>query len=609
MATYYVNNQAIGASDSNPGTQSAPLFTLAQANNLAASGDTVYVAPGAYREQLTCKNSGVTWAATAPGATINGSVVVSGSWSSTSTNAFSISYITTTAPLVVAVDGIPYQAATSSMTTTASQFYYDSSAKILYVDMGGTNPTGHTVEAGSLSTGITLLNLTGCTIRGFKVYVSNGYGIIAQGGGGHTFIDNEVYGHPSGGIRLQPVSPQLFQPTDGGSGGSLGAGTYYYLVTAIIGGQESLPSFELSVTIPAGDKVALQWSKVSTATSFNIYGRTKSGETLLTNVANNFGASFPNYTDDGSLTPDGITSAPTSSSISISPCTIQNNHIWRVLSHGVYMYGASGCLITGNHCHHNVFHGIALLNGSANNTVEFNVCHNNWKGNRTANGIQADSFGAGTPGSPGNIIQFNRVYRNEDSGISIYNGSHDCIVRGNLSYLNGDHGIDNFNSQNCHMINNTAYYNVSAGLNSEGTSQGIRMYNNISMDNGINSPRTSGNYRVDQTANQDAQVDYNLSYLTTPAAQQSGGSGLTNCEMTWGTTTYGTLAAFQTAITSQMTHGLESNPKFGSLTNSNFQLQNNSPARGMGSASAPDFSSTDFYGNPYGSPPNAGFVA
>jgi parallel beta-helix repeat protein len=272
------------------------------------------------------------------------------------------------------------------------------------------------------------------------------------------------------------------------------------------------------------------------------------------------------------------------------------------------MYGASGCLITGNHCHHNVFHGVALLNGSANNTVEFNVCHSNSKGNRTANGIQADSFGTGTPGSPGNIIQFNRVFRNEDSGISIYNGSHDCIVRNNLSYLNGDHGIDNFNSQNCHMINNTAYDNVSAGLNSEGTSQGIRMYNNISMDNGIDSPRTSGNYRVDATANTDAQVDYNLSFLTVPATNQAGGPGLSNCEMTWGTTTYKTFALFRTAVPTQMAHGIAANPKFDSLVNPDFRLQSNSPAIGMGSASAPDFSSTDFLGNAADSPPSAGYI-
>jgi len=287
----------------------------------------------------------------------------------------------------------------------------------------------------------------------------------------------------------------------------------------------------------------------------------------------------------------------------MTTCYVQDNEVWRVQSHGIYLYGASGHYIRGNHCHHNVFHGIALLNSSNNNTVEFNVCHQNSKGNRTANGIQADNFGAGTAGSSGNIIQYNRCFRNEDSGISIYNGSANCIVRRNICYLNGDHGIDNFNATGCHMINNLSYGNVAAGLNSEGTSTGIRMYNNISMDNGVQSPRTSSNYRVDGTANADAVMDYNLSYLTVPAASQSTGS---NSEFTWGTTSYDTFAQFRTAVPSQMANGKSANPKFASIAKEDFHIWATSPAVGMATASAPDFSSTDFYGKATGTPPNAG---
>jgi parallel beta-helix repeat protein len=606
MATYYVDNQAVGASDSNVGNSSSPFLTLSHANLVATTGDTVQVRPGTYREQLTCKANGVTWKAATKGVYIYGSVVVAGTWSATGTNAFSVSYVTTTSPLVVIVDNVPFTLATSSTTTTANQFFYDSIGNILYVDMGGANPTGHKVEASNLSTCISLLSVTDCVIDGFSAYASNGYGILVQGGGNHTIRNNEVLGHPSGGIRLQPLSPQLFQPTDAGAGGTLAAGQYAYMVSAIIGGQETLPSFELKITIAANHQIQLQWSKMATATSFNVYGRTVAGETLITNIANSFGAGFPTWVDDGSLTPDGTTIPPTSSSVGLTPCFVDNNEVWRNLSHGVYMYGASGCFIRGNHSHHNVFHGIALLNGSNGNTVEFNVCHNNSKGNRTANGIQADNFGAGTSGSASNVIQYNRCFRNEDSGISIYSGSHDCIVRRNICYLNGDHGIDNLNAQNCHMINNMCYHNVSAGLNSEGTSQGIRMYNNISMDNGIQSPRTSGNYRVDPTANADAQLDYNISFLTVPAASQPGGSGITNCEMTWGNTTYSTFAAFRTAVPSQMVHGVAGNPQFKDITNADWHLKAGSPAIGLGLASAPDFITTDFYGNPVASPPNAG---
>jgi parallel beta-helix repeat protein len=606
VATYYVDNTAIGASDSNVGSTTSPFLTLAKANTVAVTGDTVFVRPGIYREQLTCKNNGVSWRASAKGVYIYGCVVVTGAWSATGTNAFSVSYPTSTVPLVVMVDTIPYTQATSATTTSANQFYYDSGTGTLYVDMGGTDPTGHSVEAGKLSTGISLLNITDCLIEGFSVYTSNGYGILIQGGGNHTVLSNEVLGHPSGGIRLQPLSPQLFTPTDNGVGGTLSGGTYSYQVSAIVGGQETLPSFALSVTVAAGHSVQVQWSKIPTAASFNIYARTPGGLTLLTNVANAFGAGFPTFIDDGSFTPDGTTIPPTSTNIGLTPCYVQDNEVWRVLSHGIYLYGAGGNFIRGNHCHHNVFHGIALLNGSNGNTVEFNVCHQNSKGNRTANGIQADNFGAGTAGSSSNIIQYNRCFHNEDSGISIYSGSNNCIVRRNICYLNGDHGIDNSNATNCHIINNLAYGNVTAGINAEGNSTGIRMYNNISMDNGIQSPRTSSNYRIDNVANTDAEFDYNLSYLTVPAASQPGGSGLSNSEITWGLTNYKTFAAFRAAVPTYMTHGLAADPKFGDIPGEIFELDTSSPAIGMATATAPDFLATDFYGKPVGTPPSAG---
>jgi parallel beta-helix repeat protein len=602
MATYYVDQKAIGASDANAGSAQLPFLTINKANNVAVSGDTVIVRPGLYREQIACKASNVTWRTSEPGVYIYGTIVMSGSWTPISGSIYRTTYVNTTKPLVVLLDGIPYAATLTAPNPLQGEFYYDSATGNLDINTGGLDPTGHALEAGNLSTGFTLQGITGCTIQGFSVYASNGYGILVQGGGGHTIRDNELFGHPSGGVRLQPTSPQLFQPTDNGAGGTLAAGTYAYMVTAIVGGQETLPSFELTLTIAANHSVFVQCSRIPTATSYNVYARTVGGETLVTSISQP-GSGFPTWIDDGSLTPDGVTSPPLSSPITLQSCTVEGNNIWRNLSHGVYLYAATDCLIRGNHCHHNVFHGIALLNGSNNNTVELNDCHSNWKGNRTANGIQADYFGAGTLGSSGNIIRRNRCYRNEDSGISIYNGSNNCIVDRNLCYDNGDHGIDCSSSTNCHMVNNTAYGNVTAGLNAEGTSQGIRMYNNISMDNGVQSPRTSGNYRFDATANQDAQFDNCLTFLTVPATSQTVGS---NAEIIWGTTTYKTLSAFTAAVPGYQTNGIAANPRFTVLADRDFTLEWNSPAKGLGSASAPDYSATNFVGQVAAGPPDAG---
>lgn len=608
MTTYTVDNTAVGASDSNAGTSSAPWLTLAKASTVATSGDTVLVRPGTFREQVTVKD-GVTWRAAAPGVYVRGTVRVTGSWTAATGTAWSKAVAATAPMTIVLVDDVPLVAALSSA-VAPGQFYYDTSAQVLYVDLGGDDPTGHVVEAGVLSTGFSLPNVTGCTVEGFEIYGQTSYGILMQGGGGHTFRGNEVMGAASGGIKLQPVSPQLFQPTDGGTGGALTAGTYYYVVTAVISGQETLPSFELGLTVAAGHKPVLQWSKIATASTFNIYGRTKAGETLLASVANSFGAGFPTWTDDGSLTPDGVTRAPVNSAVAITPCTITGNEVWRILSHGIYLYAAGGCNVYGNHSHHNRLYGIAMLNGANGNTVAFNTCHDNasipYGGTRVSAGIVCDNFGIDTIGSSSNVIQYNKSFRNEDSGINVYNGSANCIVRRNVTYLNGDHGIDNSSSTGCHINGNLAYGNVTAGINAEGTSTGVRMYNNIAVDNGVQSPRTSGNYRVDNVANADAVVDNNLSYLTVPAASQPGVVGIANAEVTWGTTAYSTFDEFRTAVPSQMAHGVAADPQFTDLPDVDFHVAATSPARGLGTASAPDYSSHDFVGTSAAAPPTAG---
>lgn len=467
---------------------------------------------------------------------------------------------------------------------------------------------GVLMPVGSYSTAFIVTDLTGVTIEGFDISGATNYGIQVQGGGGHTIRCNKVSGCTSGGIRLQPLSPQLFTPQDGGAGGTLPAGTHYYAVTAIIGGEETLPSFILGVTIPASHTVFLEWSKIPSASSFNIYGRTQTGPTLITNVTNSFGGGFPNWTDDGSLSPDGTTTLPITTNVNLTQCIVEGNEVFGNSSHGIYLFGAQNVLVRGNHCHHNGFHGIALFNASNSNTVEFNVCHDNSHGDRIANGIQCDNFGVGTPGSTNNLIQCNRVFRNEDSGISIYNGSHNCVVRRNISYLNGDHGLDNLDSQNCHFINNTVYGNVTSGINSEGASGGIRMYGNIAMDNGVYSPRASGNYRVDPTAVADAQLDYNLTYLTVPAAEQPPIVDTFNYEMVWGSIKYDDLAAFRAGVPDQMIHGASGDPVFANPEYGDYHLGSGSRAIHLASASVPNYLNTDYYGILSGTLPDAGAV-
>ena len=87
-AVYYVDGVAEGASDANPGTEALPWRTIARAGSAAelASGDTVLVRSGVYREHAKIAVSGkegapITFAA-APGArvVIKGSEIVRGTW-------------------------------------------------------------------------------------------------------------------------------------------------------------------------------------------------------------------------------------------------------------------------------------------------------------------------------------------------------------------------------------------------------------------------------------------------------------------------------------------------------------------------------------------------
>jgi parallel beta-helix repeat protein len=57
-ATYYVDGNHSGASDSNPGTESQPWKTIQRAANVAAAGDTVLVKAGTYNEAVSITRSG-----------------------------------------------------------------------------------------------------------------------------------------------------------------------------------------------------------------------------------------------------------------------------------------------------------------------------------------------------------------------------------------------------------------------------------------------------------------------------------------------------------------------------------------------------------------------
>jgi len=75
-------------------------------------------------------------------------------------------------------------------------------------------------------------------------------------------------------------------------GGSLTAGTYFYVVTALTSGGESVGSAEVSTAVAASGTAALAWTAVAGATGYRVYRGTAAG-------AENkfFTTATANYTD------------------------------------------------------------------------------------------------------------------------------------------------------------------------------------------------------------------------------------------------------------------------------------------------------------------------
>ena len=67
----------------------------------------------------------------------------------------------------------------------------------------------------------------------------------------------------------------------------------------------------------------------------------------------------------------------------------------------------------------------------------------------------------------------------------------------NVTYANGDHGIDVHNAVDARVIANTIYANYDSGIEMT-TSISSLLANNISVDNGLNNVRTSGDIHVDK---------------------------------------------------------------------------------------------------------------
>lgn len=222
-----------GAPCPGAGTPAAPFCTIGQGAAVAVPGDTVNVAPGGYREQVTPPASGaaglpITYRASGPGARVLGTDSLSspGLWSPAGPTAWSTPFDPDTNTRQVFVDGERLAEAADLASLSAGAFFYDAPAAVLYVDLGGANPGTRQVEAGARSfgfdvrgrthivvegfavrghntTGIRVQASSEVAIRGNRVSDARSFGILAEGSSAVEISGNEAFENGDGGLRLR----------------------------------------------------------------------------------------------------------------------------------------------------------------------------------------------------------------------------------------------------------------------------------------------------------------------------------------------------------------------------------------------------------------------
>jgi parallel beta-helix repeat protein len=244
---------------------------------------------------------------------------------------------------------------------------------------------------------------------------------------------------------------------------------------------------------------------------------------------------------------------------------------------GIYLSAVTDSVVSGNVTHGNTEAGIYLDASSARDTISANTSYGNARGyTRAAPGIDVRG--------DDNTVVGNVTFGNEDTGLQFYKGAQRNLVADNVTYGNGDHGIDDLGATDQVITGNTVYDNVTAGINLEGGSVGGSVYDNISVDNGVGSPRTKSDIRVDAASIAGTSVDWNL--VDVPSGY---------VVYVWGSTSYKSLSAFRTA-TGQEAHGIQADPRWVDRAGGDFHLLAGSPAIDSAWSSAPGAQATDVEG-------------
>ncbi|MGY1615589.1 right-handed parallel beta-helix repeat-containing protein [Geodermatophilus sp. SYSU D00691] len=249
-----------------------------------------------------------------------------------------------------------------------------------------------------------------------------------------------------------------------------------------------------------------------------------------------------------------------------------------LIAKGISLSGTTDSVVSGNRTHHNTDAGIGVTAGSTRNVITRN------ESNANARQYTRAAAGIDLRNSPSNTVEANRLHDNEDSGLNIWDSSDGSLAVNNLAWDNGDHGIDVHSTADNRVVANTVFRNYDSGIEMTGALR-TNLANNVSVDNGIDSARTSGQIRVDVNS-MTTVADFDLLFLSVPTSSRTA-------FLDWGGVKYTSLAAF-TAATGQESHGIQAAPRFaGTASPPDLHLTAGSPAIDTGNNAAGGEPATD----------------
>ena len=259
-----------------------------------------------------------------------------------------------------------------------------------------------------------------------------------------------------------------------------------------------------------------------------------------------------------------------------SNIVVARNRVSFTGSYGIQNAGGSNVVIEENTVSDCAYHGIGLTAGATLCTVRNN------ESTRNADPLIRRANGIYMHGAPSNTLYGNRLHHNQDTGMHFGGGAGNCLAYNNVSWNNGDHGYDDLDAAATVHINDVAYGNFMDGFSFEGNAPNSKMFNCISVNNGLTTNRY--NLWVNDLSAIGFVSNHNILWNST--AQPP---------VKYINTVYPTVAAYRTA-TGQDSSSRQADPKFVDGPAGDFRLLAGSPAIDAAISSVTNWPATDAAG-------------